>query len=98
MPDLVFITCSGLQILGKIQTGVFSISRFLVNPLKKYYHNSRTSDDIDMKLEQVTKIEKKNKTTSKKFDDDECQKFAASFSFFQFMANFDRYGSRISNA
>ena len=39
--------------------------QFLV---KKTCHNSRTSDDIDMKLVPVTKIDKRNKTTSKKCD------------------------------
>ena len=34
------------------------------------FHNSRTSDDIDMKLEPVTKLENRNKTTSKKKGDD----------------------------
>ena len=33
-------------------------------------HNSRTSDDINMKLGPVTKLDKRNKTTSKKIDDD----------------------------
>ena len=33
-------------------------------------HNSRTSDDRDMKLGPVTKLDKRNKTTSKKFDID----------------------------
>ena len=28
-------------------------------------HNSRTSEDIDMKLELVTKLDKRNKITSK---------------------------------
>ena len=37
-------------------------------PLKGY--NSRTSDNIDMKLRAVTKFDKKNKTTSRKIDDD----------------------------
>ena len=35
-------------------------SRFII-------HNSRTSDDIDMKPRPVTKLGKRNKTTSKKF-------------------------------
>ena len=38
--------------------------------IKGNCHNSRTSDDIDMKLGPVTKLDKRNKTTSKKFDDD----------------------------
>ena len=33
-------------------------------------HNSRTSHDIGIKLGQVTKPDKRNKTTSKSFDDD----------------------------
>ena len=33
-------------------------------------HNSRTSDDIDMKLEPVTKLNKGNKTKSKKIEGD----------------------------
>ena len=33
VPNLVSITYPSLQILGKTQTGVFLISRFLVNPL-----------------------------------------------------------------
>ena len=33
VPNVVFLTCPSLQVLGKIQTGVFLISRFLVNPL-----------------------------------------------------------------
>ena len=33
-------------------------------------HNSRTSDDTDVKTGPVTKPDKRNKITSKKFDDD----------------------------
>ena len=36
--------------------------------IKQNCPNSRTSDDVDMKLGPVTKLEKRNKTTSKKFD------------------------------
>ena len=43
--------------------------QFLFVLLKRNYHNSRTSDDIDMKLRPVTKSGKKSKTTSNKFDD-----------------------------
>ena len=73
MPNLISIACPSLQILGKTQTGVFSISGFLVNPLsliKENCHNSRTSDHIDIKPGPVTKPDKRNKTTSKKFDVD----------------------------
>ena len=33
-------------------------------------HNSKTSNDIDMKPEQVTKLDKKNRELSNKFNDD----------------------------
>ena len=38
--------------------------------IKENCHNSRNSDDIDIKPGPVTKLDKRNKTTSKKFDDD----------------------------
>ena len=38
--------------------------------IKENGYNSRTSDDIDMKLGPVTKLRKRNKATSKKIDDD----------------------------
>ena len=38
--------------------------------IKENYHNSRTSDDIDMKLGPVMKLDTRNKATSKKIDDD----------------------------
>ena len=38
--------------------------------MKRNCHNSRTSDDIAMKLGAVNKIDKKNKTTRKNDDDD----------------------------
>ena len=36
--------------------------------IKENCHNSRNSDDIDMKHGPVTKLDRRNKTTSKKFD------------------------------
>ena len=38
--------------------------------IKENYYNSRTSDDIDMKLGLVTKLDKRHKATLKKFDND----------------------------
>ena len=66
VPNLVFLTRPSLQILGQTQTEVFPFSGFLVNFLKGNCHNSRTSDDIDMKLGPVTKRDKTNKTAQKK--------------------------------
>ena len=72
MPNLVSLTRSSFQILDKHQMGVFSISGFLfksfVNKICK--HNSRSSNDIDVKLEPTIKLDKKNTTTSKKTDVD----------------------------
>ena len=64
-----FLICSSLQILGKIQKGVFLISGYLQCHIKENCHNSRIGDDIDMKIWPVTKFDKKNKNLSKKFDD-----------------------------
>ena len=70
----LFPSVSGLHIrlgiLGKNHSGVFPISRFLVNPLNKNCHNSETSHDIDMKLGPVTKPDMGNTSTSKKVDHD----------------------------
>ena len=83
MPNLVSLTRPSLQILGITQTGVFPISGFLVNPLlKKNCRNSRTSDDIDTKLEPVTKLDKANKTTPKNLTMTSCRQFAVSLLFF----------------
>ena len=73
MPNLVSLTRPSLQILGKTHNGVFSVSGFLVNIFWK--KNSRTSDDTDMKIGPVTKFDKRNKTPSKKFDDDAMSKY-----------------------
>ena len=49
---------------------VFPIFGFLANPLQKSCHNSRTSNDLDIKLVPVIKLDKKNTTTSEKLDDE----------------------------
>ena len=63
-------------------------------------YNSRTSHDTDMKLGPVTKLDKKNTATSKKYEDNimsvNCD-FIILY-FFQFMANFQPSGSRIPGA
>ena len=56
--------------LGKTQAVLFPIFRFLVNPLQKSCHNSKISNDIDMKLGPVTKLDKSNTETSEKRGDD----------------------------
>ena len=60
MPNLISLTCPSHQIFNKTQTGVFPISRFLVNPSNKYYFNY---NNIDIKLGPVTKPGKGEKAT-----------------------------------
>ena len=68
MPNLISLTHPSLQIWGKTETGVYPISRFLVNPflIKENCHNSRTSADADMKLGPVSKLDKRKKNPVKK--------------------------------
>ena len=43
---------------------------FCQSLIKGNYPNSRASDDIDMKLGAVSKLDKRNKTTLKRFEND----------------------------
>ena len=57
--------------IGEILDG--SISDFRISGqslIKENCRNSRTSDDMDMKLRPVIKFDKRKKTLSKRFDDD----------------------------
>ena len=51
---------------AKLRRGYFQFPDFWSLPYKKNYNNSRTSHDIDIKLEPVTELDKRNKATSKK--------------------------------
>ena len=62
---------------------------------KENCHNSRTSNDIDIKLGPVTKLDKRKTATSKTFVITSCQQIVPSLSFFRFMANLEQSGSRI---
>ena len=71
MPNLVSITRPSLSDIGKNSDGGTSNFRISGQSLiKENCHNSRASDDIDMKLRPVTKLDKRNKITSKKIDFD----------------------------
>ena len=48
-----------------------------------------------MKLRPVTKLDQKNKTTSKKFDDGATSKIVEPLPFFQFTVNLEQSGSWI---
>ena len=54
----------------KIDRGISDFQISGQSLIKENCHNSRTSDDINMKLGPVTKIDNRNKTTSKDFDDE----------------------------
>ena len=51
-----------------------------------------------MKLESLTKLDKGNKITSKKWRMMSCQQIVTSLSFLQFMANLEQSRSRIPDA
>ena len=62
-----------LQSPDIVQNSDGGISNFRISGqslINRNCHNSRTSDDIDMELGSVTKIDKRNKPTSKKFNDE----------------------------
>ena len=66
--------------------------------IKKNCYNSRISNDIDIKLGPVIKLNKKNTVTLKKLTMMSCQQIVMSLLFFQFMANLEQSGSRIPDA
>ena len=51
-----------------------------------------------MKLGPVTKLDKTNRITSKKIDDDVIKKIVTSLPFFKFTANLEQSGNRIQDA
>ena len=70
VPQLLFLTLSSLDIGQNSDRG---ISNFYISGLyliKGNCHKSSTSNDVDIKLVPVTKLDKRNKTRPKKFDDD----------------------------
>ena len=70
VPNLVSITFPSIQRLRKLRRGLLWFSDFYSISYKKICCNSRTSDEIEMELRPVTKRDKRNKTRSKRFDDD----------------------------
>ena len=73
--------------------GIFDFRFSGQSLIKVDSHNSRTSDDIDMKLRQVIKPDKRNKLTSEK-SETLCKEILTPLSF---MANLEQSGSHISN-
>ena len=84
---------------GQNSDGVISDFRISDQSLiKRICHNSRTSDGIDIKLGPVTKLDKRNKMTSKNLMMTLCRKIVTLSTFFQFIADLEQFGSRISEA
>ena len=77
--------------------GISDFRIFGQSLIKENCHNSRTSDDVDMKLGPVTKLDKRNKTTSKKLMLTSCWKIMTSLSFLGFLATLEQSGDRISD-
>ena len=65
---------------------------------KENYRDSKTSNQIDMKLGPVTKFDKKNVETSENMTMTSCWKILMSLSFYQFMANLEKSGNLIPGA
>ena len=78
--------------------GIFDFPISGQSLIKENRYNPRISDDIDMKVGPVTKLDKRNKTTLKKFDDDvmseNCDIIVI---FFLFLANLEQSGGWILN-
>ena len=64
----MLLTRLSLSYWANLRRGYFQISGQSL--IKRNCLNSWTSDKIDMKLGPVTKLDKRNKTISKNFDDD----------------------------
>ena len=80
---LVSLTCSSLQISDKNQTREFPISSFPVKLIiNRSCRKSTTSDDTDMKLGPVTKIDKRNTATSKELTVTSCRQIMTPASLF----------------
>ena len=77
----------------KLRCRCFRFPDFCSIPHKKKFQkflNSRTSDDFDMKLGPVPKLDRRNKTTSKKIDDDIMSEYCDVIVIFQI---FCQYGA-----
>ena len=71
MLNLVSLTYPSLHVLGKNSDKGISDFRISDQSLVKgNCQNSRTGNGIDMKIGPVTKLDKRNKTTPKKFEGD----------------------------
>ena len=70
MPQLLFLTLPSLDIGLNSDGGISSFYISGLYLIKGNCQKSSTSNDIDIKLVPVTKLDRRNKTRPKKFDDD----------------------------
>ena len=78
--------------------GIFDFRISGQSLIKENCHNSRTSNDTDMKLGPITKLDKRNRTTTKKFGNEVMSKILTPLLFLWFMANLEQSGSPILDA
>ena len=104
MENVIRIVCIKFSILYSHQSpdleknsdgGISDVRISGQSLIKRNCHNSWISDDVDMKLRQVTKLDKRNETTPKKNCNDVMLKNYDALLFFQFMANLEQSGSPI---
>ena len=81
-----------------LDEGISDFGIFGQSLIKGNCHNPRTSDDIDMKLRPETKLDKRNKKTSKNLTTTSGQKIVILLSFFRLMANLEKSGNWIPDA
>ena len=94
VPNLIFLTYpKSTDIEQDLDGGLLDFRISGQSIIKRNCHNSRTNDDIDMKLGTITKLDKKNKTVVKKLTMTSCRKTVTSLLFFEFTANLEQYGT-----
>ena len=79
--------------IGQIQTGVFPVSGFLLNPLsQKIDITPEPAMILTCNLDQQLKLKRQTKQSQKKLNMTSCCQFVTSLSFLQFMANLELCG------
>ena len=69
------------------------MSNFRISGIKRNYHNSRTSEDIDMKLGPLLNLIRETKQRQKELTMTSCWEIVTSLPFFQFTANLEQCGT-----
>ena len=88
---------------AKLRKGVSDFRISVQSLIKENCRNSRTSDDIDIKLGPVIKLDKRNKKQKQQQQQQQkamtpCRQIVTSLSFSRFMTNLEQSKSRIQYA